>query len=423
MDTIASAVAYAELKSKLDADTEYVPVRLGELNPQTSWVLERAGAEAPVLLPHIDTRACDAMRTEFPCVSGSDPVREAGLAIVQQGYDVVPVVNERGALVGAITARALARRYVCGAQPGPADAAALDTASSELMEEPELVCSPDDLLSDVAPLIKDSSAGAAIVNDDDGHPVGLLGRGELVSPVRRRVILVDHAELAQAVPGIEHAEIVEILDHHHIGSIETRLPVRATFDPIGSTATLVTERFRDHGIEPSRASTMLLLGAVLSDTMILKSPTTTDRDAKVLDYLGGLLGVDARAFGREMFEVSSDVSGVSAAELVKRDAKGYKSGNGTPFIVAQIEVVGDSVLERRQELLDAISHERDAQGVELYALMVTDILEEGTQLLVAGDVNAAARAFGVQSTQASSLSLPGVMSRKKQVAPKLLAAL
>jgi manganese-dependent inorganic pyrophosphatase len=122
-----------------------------------------------------------------------------------------------------------------------------------------------------------------------------------------------------------------------------------------------------------------------------------------------------------MFQETSDVSGVAAADLVKRDAKAYQSGSGTPFLIAQVEVVGKGLLEREQELLTAMQHERASQHAELYALMVTDVLDKQTDLLVDGDVSAVARAFGVEP-EGCKLILPGVMSRKKQVAPKLLSA-
>jgi manganese-dependent inorganic pyrophosphatase len=525
-DSIGSAIGYAELKSRLDPSTEYVPVRLGEINPQTQWALTQAGVNEPDLLPHIRLRACDLMRTDFPCISESDPIREAGLAVDHTGGDLVPVLDGDGVLVGVITTRALARRYVresrassalreatyvhavvdvldgelltgedraltgrvwvhasspgteigigpgdvvvCGDRPNihrevleagiallilsngfrpepdvlelarkravavvtsPLDtyvAARMVTLAApcrDLMENDQIMVTGDDLVSEVAEQIKDSHHGAAIVVDDGQRPIGLLTRSDLVSPLRRRVILVDHAEQAQSVPGIDQAEIVEILDHHHIGSIETKVPVTATFDPVGSTATLVVERFRRSGIEPSTATATLLLTAVLSDTVILGSPTTTDRDAAALEYLERVLQIDGREFGRRMFNETSDVSQVTAADLVRRDAKGYQSSSGTPFLIAQVEVVGKSLLERELELLAAMGVERNRQGVDLYALMITDVLEKGTDLLVDGDIGAVARAFGVDPRNGYKLALPGVMSRKKQVAPKLLSVL
>ena len=168
------------------------------------------------------------------------------------------------------------------------------------------------------------------------------------------MLLVDHAEAAQSVPGVEEAEIVEILDHHHIGSIETRVPVRATFDPIGSTAALVVERFRQNGMEPSEPAAWMLLAAVLSDTILLSSPTATDRDRVVVAYLEQALGVNAMELGREMFEAGSDVTGVSADEIVRRDAKEYQLPGGETIAIAQIEVVGKVVLERSAELSEAL---------------------------------------------------------------------
>ena len=524
-DSISAAIGLAELKNRLDPDNEYVPVRLGELNPQTTWVLERAGIAKPEFLSHVMLRAMDVMTTDFPCIKEDDPIREAGLAMARADAELIPVVNCDGVLTGIVTTRALARRYIResresstlreatyvravagvlegelltgedtrlsgrvwahsmdldsqsgiaagdvvvignrpeaqrmviergislmvisnGAQPTPeilalaaergcgVIASPLDTyvsarmitlaaPSRSLMERDPLIAECEDLVSDVSEQIKESHHGTAVVVDNHNCPVGVVTRADLVSPERRRVILVDHAEQAQSVLGIEEAEIVEILDHHHIGSIETKVPVLATFDPVGSTATLVVERFRDNELEPSRPVATVLLSAVLSDTVILNSPTTTPRDAAVVDYLGALLGLDPRAFGREMFEATADVSDVPAADLVRRDAKDFQSGSGQPFTVAQIEVVGNGLLERKDELLAALRKEQVDKGVGVYALMVTDILEKGTNLLVAGDAHAVARAFGVDPAD-GVIELPGVMSRKKQVAPKLLSAL
>src|SRR5947209_16588515 len=164
----------------------------------------------------------------------------------------------------------------------------------------------EDLLGDVSEQVKEIHYGAAVVVDSARIPVGLVTRTDLVGPAPRRVILVDHAEQGQSVHGVEQAEIVEILDHHHIGSIETRVPVTATFDPVGSTSTLVVERFRQNGMEPSRPTALMLLGAVLSDTVILNSPTATGRDHAVVEYLERVLASDAAAVARALGEKAHD---------------------------------------------------------------------------------------------------------------------
>ena len=524
-DSIAAAIGYAELKGRLDPSNEYVPVRLGDLSPQTRWALARSGAREPDYLQHVMLRASDVMQTEAPCIAEDDTVRAAGLAMSHADYDLVAVVDDGGGLAGVVTTRALARRYIresreasslreatsvdavvdvlegtllighdqplagrvwvqsmdpttpSGISAGDvvvvgnrADAqkfviekgiallvasngarpaedvlelardhgtavivSPLDTYVSGrmitlaapcrvLMDTDAPVASSDDLVADVSQQIQESHHGAAVVVDERQRPIGLVSRSDLVSPRPRRVLLVDHAERSQSVFGVEHAEIVEILDHHHVGSIETRVPVLATFDPVGSTSTLVVERFRASGMEPARETAMLLLAAVLADTIILNSPTTTERDHAVVDYLERVLALDARAFGRDMFEQTSDVSGISAEALLSRDAKSYESGSGRPFLVAQVEVAGKGLLERKEELLQVMRRERSNQGLLLYALMITDVLSKGTDLLVDGDVQAVGRAFGVEPDD-STIRLPGVMSRKKQVAPTLLSML
>ena len=176
---------------------------------------------------------------------------------------------------------------------------------------------------------------------------------------------------------------MEILDHHHIGSIETRIPVRATFDPVGSTATLVIERFRQSGMEPSRPAATLLLGAILSDTVILNSPTTTERDRAVVDVpRAGAARSTRRRSGARCSRRTSDLTRVPAEEIVGRDAKEYDAGGGQTLAIAQVETVGQGLRERAAtsccEALDAV---REREGHALAALMVTDIMGKGTDAL------------------------------------------
>jgi manganese-dependent inorganic pyrophosphatase len=304
--------------------------------------------------------------------------------------------------------------YVCGRMT------TLAAPCGALMDTDPVTVRGNDLLEDVTEMIKDVSYRAAVAVDRNGHPIGLVTRTDLVNPTPRDVLLVDHAEQGQSVAGIEQAHIVEILDHHHIGSIETRVPVRATFDPVGSTSTLVIERFRQAGEEPTAPTATVLLGAILSDTVILNSPTTTDRDLVAVRYLAELLDIDAEEFGREMFESGSDAADASVESLLARDSKEYETADG-PMCIAQVETAGKVLADRLGELREALQAQHDKNGHVLSALMVTDILEKHTQLLVAGDVSAAERAFGTQA-QDGILDLPGVMSRKKQVAPPLLGA-
>ena len=363
-------------------------------------------------------------------------VRPGDVVVVGDRVDVQNKAIDMGAALLVLSNHAhppddvleLAGTHGCAVVVSPLDSyvsgrmITLAAPCSTFMEKDPLTVTAADLVVDVSEQIKETHYGAAVVVDEQRQPVGLLTRAEMVAPPRRRVILVDHAEAGQSAPGIEHAEILEILDHHHIGSIETRVPVTATFDPVGSTATLVVERFRQNGMEPSRPTAIMLLGAILSDTVILNSATTTERDHRVVDYLERVLVLDARQLGREMFEASADVSGLSVEEIITRDAKNYQLSSGQTICIAQIEVIGGALLERKSELLEAMHRERERRDLHLYALMITDVLEKGTELLVAGDVGAVARTFG-KPAEDSVIDLPGVMSRKKEVAPRLLATL
>ncbi len=292
----------------------------------------------------------------------------------------------------------------------------------EVMSENPLTVDPDDLLPDITQAVMEVHYRAAIAVDRDNIPLGLVSRTDLVNPDPRRVLLVDHAEVGQSVDGVEQARVVEILDHHHIGDIETTTPIAATFDPVGSTATLIVERFKASGLRPEESTAKMLLAAVLSDTVVMNSPTTTERDREVVKYLEAMLDTDAQRFGTEMFEVSSDVSGLKAEEIVNRDAKEYATNSGDKISVSQVETVGTNILDRKDQLLDALEELRSQNKYVFSALMVTDIVAGGTELLCAGDCAPVEHAFGEQARE-GVIDLPGVMSRKKQVAPKLLSVL
>jgi manganese-dependent inorganic pyrophosphatase len=291
----------------------------------------------------------------------------------------------------------------------------------EVMSENPLTVDPDDLITEITESVMEVHYRAAIAVDQSKVPLGVVSRTDLLNPKPRRVLLVDHAETGQSVKGVEKAQVVEILDHHHIGDIETNIPIPAVFDPVGSTSTLIVERFKASGLRPERSTATMLLAAVLSDTVILNSPTTTERDREVVRYLEEMLDVDAEAFGMEMFEASSDVSDVSAEEIVNRDAKEYGTTSGK-MSVSQVETVGTGLLERKDELLDALEDLRARNDYIFSALMVTDIIAGGTELLCAGDCAPVERVFD-ERIEDGVIDLPGVMSRKKQVAPKLLAVL
>lgn len=282
-----------------------------------------------------------------------------------------------------------------------------------------LTFSPEEILSDIVPDMMQDRHGVALVVDEETRLLGILTRHDLLHPKRRRVILVDHSEPNQAVPGVEEADILEILDHHHLGGLETRAPLRVWVQPVGCSATLVFRRYKEVGITPPREMAGLMLAAILSDTMLLRSPTTTAWDRDAVEALETLAGVRWQEFGVEMYRAKTDITGLSAWDLVTGDLKVYTFG-GTRMAIGQVEVADrERVLARLDEFRAALRRLQEQGAYDVVLLMVTDVLAEGSLILAVGNTRLVERAFGV-SLKEGYAWLPGVLSRKKQVVPALV---
>ncbi|MCB0226173.1 MAG: putative manganese-dependent inorganic diphosphatase [Anaerolineae bacterium] len=285
-----------------------------------------------------------------------------------------------------------------------------------------ITITPDTLIKEITTELVGTNATFALVNDAEGVLVGMVTRSNLVARRPRRVILVDHSERSQSAEGIEKAEIVEILDHHRLGGLETAQPMLAMIAPVGCTSTLVLRRYKELGVTPPRAMAGLMVAAILSDTMLLKSPTTTPEDVAAIDDLGKILGEDPLAFGRRMYNAKFDIETLSPDVLVTSDLKVFSLGSKTVGI-GQVEVADkDVVLARKSEILEAMHQYQTLHHFDLLLLMVSDILREGTELIAVGQTRTVEKAFGV-SLKEQSAFLPGVLSRKKQIVPPISNAL
>jgi len=230
--------------------------------------------------------------------------------------------------------------------------------------------------------------------------------------------LVDHSEVGQTLDNIDQAEIIEIIDHHKIGDITTPNPIFFLNMPVGSTATVVKKLYEDNGVEMPKNIAGILLASVLSDTVILKSATTTDADVKAVEELAKIAGVDDyQELGMEMFKQKSDLAGKEPRELLFRDFKDFNM-SGNKVGIGQIEVVSLSLLDEFREPLYEEMKKVKAEGdYHSIFLMLTDIIQEGTELLsVTDDPAVVEKAFG-KKLEGKSVWLEGVMSRKKQVVP------
>jgi manganese-dependent inorganic pyrophosphatase len=252
---------------------------------------------------------------------------------------------------------------------------------------------------------------------DDGRLVGLAFKSDLISPPRPRLVLVDHNELAQAVAGADEAEIVEVLDHHRLGGgLKSTQPIRFVNEPVGSTCTLVARQFRTAGIQPEPGIALCMASGIISDTLHLASPTTTDVDREILAWLAGLCSVDLDAYAREFFEIGSALRSSRPADVIREDCKEF-SEQGVRFSISQIEESGfDLFWERKEELRSALEEHARRQRLDFAALLVTDVVTNGSLLLLSQESEAWEETH-YPRLDPGLYSLKGIVSRKKQLLP------
>ncbi|MEG1512966.1 MAG: manganese-dependent inorganic pyrophosphatase [Raoultibacter sp.] len=246
---------------------------------------------------------------------------------------------------------------------------------------------------------------------------------ELIQSVQagQKIVLVDHNEAQQAVDGLSDADLLGVIDHHRIGSITTNNPIQFINMPWGSTATIVTVMFRLCNVALSKEIGAVLLSAILTDTVITKSPTTTAVDRDQIAYLSDLLGVDATEYGLSIFQCRGCEDEMDIDELVCADSKEFKVGDAT-VLIAQRETVNlAGVMAREDEMRSHLRSLIADNGYEFALLLVTDIIAEGSQFLVEGNPSIVERVFGI-TCQPGGTWMPGVLSRKKQVAAPILSA-
>ena len=254
--------------------------------------------------------------------------------------------------------------------------------------------------------------------DEDGKYCGMVSRRNVIALRKRRIILVDHNEATQAVEGFDQAEILEIIDHHRLADIQTTQPIRVRNEPVGSTNTIITEMYQEHGVMPSPAMAGLMAAAILSDTVMFKSPTCTKRDVAMAERMARIANVSLNELGKLLFDSSFD--GKSAEDLLHSDFKEFHIAEQN-LGVGQITCLdSEDMLQRREEFLEAMRHDQEDHHYDMVILMLTDVLMEGTQLLYVGSDDVIRNAFSAEPKD-NSLFLPKVMSRKKQIIPMLTA--
>ena len=290
-----------------------------------------------------------------------------------------------------------------------------------IMHDNPVCFKPMDLLSDIKGAMEENNYRNYPVVEN-GHIVGLVSRDRLMVSERERVILVDHNERGQAVEGIEEAKIMEIIDHHRLGGIQTSEPIYTHAEPVGCTATIVANMHWHRDIDIPASIAGLLLSAIISDTVLFKSPTCTEYDKMTAKRLAEIAGVDINEYGLEMLKAGSGIGDMTPSEIARNDLKEFRIGDYR-IIVSQISVMDEKeVLDLEPQLIEAMGHICDKEGFDMSLVMVTNILEEATTLLYAGSPKTLIGEAFHKDASGTHIYLPGVMSRKKQIIPPLSEA-
>lgn len=525
-DSICSAIALAELK-RIEGAENVVAARAGDINPQTSFILDYFKVQPPRYLPNVYPKAADVMTSDVVNVSEETPLLKVMEIMRDELVRFVPVLDPGRRPSGILTLMDLARKYIvrieaesarevktslkniiealggtvvldfmgsseltlsifvgamaeesfrailareapreCAIVVGdrygiqrasiekgvgllivtggftlkedlmdlarknrvtvlgsPLDSATtalllrLSTPASSLATPDFETVLPDEPVEEIK--FKVAKSNGVVVLDADGVMMGVITKSNLLKPSGTNLVLVDHNELSQAVDGADRVNIIEVVDHHRIGSFHSPAPIPFICEPVGSTSTLVAELFRRKGAGIEKKTAGLLLGGVLSDTVILKSPTTTVRDREAVEWLEEKSGLDHMAFGSEIFAATSSLKKRGPEAAVNGDYKVFEA-RGRKFGIGQVETIGfEEFYEEKDRLAAELEKVMEKKDLKLSALLVTDIVMGTSLLLAVGDKELIYK-LDYPRVEDRVYELRNVLSRKKQVVPHIL---
>lgn len=530
-DSICSAIAYADIKNRLNSGKKYAAKRAGQINEETEYVLKRFGVEAPGYLSDVGTQVKDMEIRETPGVPNNISIKDAWSIMKKSSAVTLPITKEDGQLEGLITTGDIANSYmdahdnyflsnartqyrsiantvegtvVTGNPHGyfirgkVVIGAAHPNKLGELLEEEDLVilgdryedhlcaieqnvscmivCNNAEVSHDIVEAAErnqcvvirsslDTFTVARLINQsipvkhimkkenlitfqtDDftdnikdimvktrhrafpvvnkhGKYIGTVSRRNLLGMKKKQLILVDHNEKTQAVDNIDAAEILEIIDHHRLGSLETLQPIMFRNQPVGCTATIMYQMYTEKALEISPAIAGLLCSAIISDTLMFRSPTCTSADKMAAGALALIAGINIEEHAKEMFTAGSNLRGKTAEVIFYQDFKRF-TADTVNFGVGQISSMNaEELADLKQRLIPFMQHECGKNGISMVFFMLTNILEECSEIICYGEGSGrlVEEAFEVKEAQGGYI-LPGVVSRKKQLIPAFIGTL
>lgn len=415
MDSLCSAYAYANLKNQIDSDNEYIAVRIGSLTKSIQKFFDSIGAEAPVYKNHIYPVVKDVILEPGDRIDVNMPLVSLSHFYNEVNPSSYPIYNGNE-FIGLLSVDDIAIWLMQKLEKN-------EKIDSSILIKDVLKIREDrfeatDLFEDgKAIMIKSKLRGFPVYEDNEY--LGYVTRRCFLEAPKHNVILVDHNEASQSIKGLETANIVEIIDHHRLGALKTILPIYMDIEPLGSTCTIVYQQFLKHNMKPDETVAKVLLAGLISDTVILKSPTTTKTDVDTANDLTKLAKVDLNEFAEKMFSSMGGLTVDVANEKIESDFKIYAE-NGVSVGIGQCEVVTLKDLDNYKEAyLKTLDEVRQKNSLNWAMLMITDVIKE-TSVLLTTDFKLN-KNIQYKKIENNIYDMPGVLSRKKQLLPDILS--
>ena len=520
-DSICSSIAMSNLRKQQGFNA--IPCRLGEINKETKFVLDKLGVKSPKLLKTVSAQITDLNYVEKSTISTEDSIKEALDLMTKENFSSLPVIDTEGYFKTMLSISDIANTYleidysdlfskysttfenlkealegevISGNYPEGEIASNLKEASElESLKKGDIVIttsltdgidksiqagarvvivccrkgdfiSPrvtsecaimlvrhsffkaislisqsisvggilntnkvlfnfnkEDFLNEIRGIMKDANQTNFPVLEDDGKVYGTIRTKHLIDFHRKKVIMVDHNEFSQSVEGIQDAHILEVVDHHKFANFQTNEATKIRTEPVGCTSTIVYGLYKEAKIEPDEKTALLMLSAILSDTLLFKSPTCTSRDVEVAKELAKLAKVDnISEYGMEMLVAGTSMAKSSMKEIINQDKKIFPIGD-MEIAVAQINTVQiGELVARKEEIAKEIEHEIGKYGYSLFLFVVTDIINSNSLVFTYGkEIEIVENAFKKEVVN-NEILLENVVSRKKQIIPFLMTA-
>ena len=487
-DSICSSIAMSNLRKQQGFNA--IPCRLGEINKETKFVLDKLGVKSPKLLKTVSAQITDLNYVEKSTISTEDSIKEALDLMTKENFSSLPVIDTEGYFKTMLSISDIANTYLEIDYSNLKEASELESLkkgdivittsltdgidkSIQAGARVVIVCcrkgdfiSPrvtsecaimlvrhsffkaislisqsisvggilntnkvlfnfnkEDFLNEIRGIMKDANQTNFPVLEDDGKVYGTIRTKHLIDFHRKKVIMVDHNEFSQSVEGIQDAHILEVVDHHKFANFQTNEATKIRTEPVGCTSTIVYGLYKEAKIEPDEKTALLMLSAILSDTLLFKSPTCTSRDVEVAKELAKLAKVDnISEYGMEMLVAGTSMAKSSMKEIINQDKKIFPIGD-MEIAVAQINTVQiGELVARKEEIAKEIEHEIGKYGYSLFLFVVTDIINSNSLVFTYGkEIEIVENAFKKEVVN-NEILLENVVSRKKQIIPFLMTA-